>query len=376
MQTVNKNHDGSQTAMEHNHAQPQQQVQQRKVMEQINKVVAWFKEQLERRNQFTFLLVGRTGVGKSSTINSLLGEEVAPVGDFDPTTFEVKLYECEHGGVKFHLYDTPGLCDELPKAGKDSEYIEKMTKTVKNIDCLWYVTPLDDSRIRLDEKRAWTLITRAFGPQVWQRSVIVFTRADMVPQERFEEFVRERSKRIWQYLAEELHVPKAYEIPAVAVANGHANLPNGKPWLGELFVVTAERCSAAGVVPFVLALRDDITPPKYRKKSSRPATAPSEQVPVAVNSESLPAPASEVVYHPPAQPQPASPDVRIVVDAEQKERVKSRVVEVVPQAVAAGAGLGAAAGFLGGGIFGVLAGAALGAIGGAIVGFLSWLFDW
>ncbi|MCF4995417.1 hypothetical protein GIW70_12055 [Pseudomonas syringae] len=45
---------------------------------------------LNQKERITILLVGRTGVGKSSTINSLMGAEVAPVGKFTATTLQVE----------------------------------------------------------------------------------------------------------------------------------------------------------------------------------------------------------------------------------------------------------------------------------------------
>jgi len=53
------------------------------------------KLQAQIGKKFVFLLVGRTGVGKSSTVNSLMGKEIASVGDYEPTTMEVKNYDSE-----------------------------------------------------------------------------------------------------------------------------------------------------------------------------------------------------------------------------------------------------------------------------------------
>ncbi|MBW3586554.1 MAG: hypothetical protein KY448_12155, partial [Cyanobacteria bacterium 0813] len=50
--------------------------------DQARKWLETVKEKLQvaQSKKFTFLLVGRTGVGKSSTVNSLMGKTIAVVG--------------------------------------------------------------------------------------------------------------------------------------------------------------------------------------------------------------------------------------------------------------------------------------------------------
>ena len=48
-------------------------------------------EEAQKRN-LVFLLVGRTDVGKPITVNSLMGKEVAKVGDYEPTTMGIEEY--------------------------------------------------------------------------------------------------------------------------------------------------------------------------------------------------------------------------------------------------------------------------------------------
>ena len=73
-----------------------------------------------------FVLAGRTGVGKSSTVNKLLGRQEAKVGKYEPTTMSVETYEHEKNGIKFTIVDTPGLCDDLEELGNDQEYLNLM----------------------------------------------------------------------------------------------------------------------------------------------------------------------------------------------------------------------------------------------------------
>lgn len=101
------------------------------------------KEKLmgEKNKEFHFLLVGRTGVGKSSTVNSLLGKKVAEVGEYEPTTMDVKLFKSEIEGIRFTIIDTPGLCDDIDN-DNDEKYLKMIKEKADKVDVVWFVTKL------------------------------------------------------------------------------------------------------------------------------------------------------------------------------------------------------------------------------------------
>lgn len=78
---------------------------------------------MSSKEKFVFLLVGRTGVGKSSTINTLMGKKIAPTNDDEPETKDLISYETELNGIQFTVIDTPGLCDEVEEVGNEQKYL-------------------------------------------------------------------------------------------------------------------------------------------------------------------------------------------------------------------------------------------------------------
>ncbi|MGV0107014.1 AIG1-type G domain-containing protein [Nostoc sp. DSM 114160] len=309
------------------------------------------KLQLSQDKKFVFVLLGKTGVGKSSTVNSLLNQEIAPVGKYDATTMEVQEYEHEINGVKCSIIDTPGLCDDIPEKGNNQKYIELIQNQVKQIDLLWFVTRLDDARVGEDEKKGIQIISEAFTPKVWEHSVIIFTRANKADD--YLDELRERTKRIRDEIAKHTGNEIANKIPSVAVDNKSQTTPDGKRWLEELYTQVFITMSERGAIPFLMATAPRINKTQSNKTNTDPNWTFYNQS--KFTNEDKEDKNNEFNAN------------DFIFNGIQKELIKKKLIEVIPALAAAGASAGA--------VVGGPIGAAIGGIVGAAVGSIFYFFS-
>jgi len=203
-------------------------------------------------NKLDFLLVGRSGVGKSSTINSLMGEEVSEVNPFEAQTQEILLFENEIEGVKYRVFDTPGF-EDTNDDNRTRNILEKIQKTTSQIDCLIFVTPLGETRVRSDEQKSIELISEVFGSAVWKHSVIAFTFSNGNLPAPFNETYQKRTELLKKEILKFANKSVTGDVPSIAIDNQSSLIPNGEAWISNFYMTVLQRISDAGKTPFVLA---------------------------------------------------------------------------------------------------------------------------
>ncbi len=321
------------------------------------------------------LLVGRTGSGKSSTVNRLVGEDIAPIGDFEPTTESIEMYEAEISGFKYQIFDTPGLCDALPHKDKDKKYLTDMKNNVGEIDLLLYITKFSDTRITRDEKLAIGRITKVFGKKIWNHTLIVFTHTRQIDKKDFEYW---RIGRLNVFLREiKDRVPNANLNEQHCICIDNKNEVSGENvGLSELWLQSFLRIKKNGLIQFTLSQvgrlkeksKTDISHSKVLKseiKNNIPTLKNKQETDIVrLNTTQIHSddePKIHTDYH-------VSPSESIELSERQTRLFTERVEKDIFGGMVAGATIGGAIGILAGPI-GVAIGAGIGAALGALAGW-------
>jgi small GTP-binding protein len=217
-----------------------------------------FGELLEK--PITILIMGKTGVGKTSTLRKLLGKDVGKVDKFKPATMSVETYSLEMNGIKIKLIDTPGLCDGLKEERRDEKYIKRIQKKIvkKDVDVILYMTELKDSRVRRDEQDGIKIISESLGSNIWKNSIIVFTKADLATNHEYLESLEERSQLIKKEIRRWLPKGSRLNIPTLTSSIHKTNMPDDTNWLGEFFTTIFEKIKSRKHAPYVLAFMSDV----------------------------------------------------------------------------------------------------------------------
>lgn len=204
---------------------------------------------------FKILVLGKSGVGKSSTINSIFDQLKATTDAFRPATNCIQNVSGIVNGIKVTFIDTPGLLPFSPNTlQRNRKILYAVKRHVKKSppDIILYFERLDLIRSDYSDFPLLKLIGEILGPAIWFSTILVMTHASSVLLEEtngypinYESFVSCCTEVVQHYIHQSVS-DTTLENPVILVDNhpycktenaGERVLPNGLVWRSEFFLL-------------------------------------------------------------------------------------------------------------------------------------------
>lgn len=224
-----------------------------KVIDSVEDLTSEEKEDIKKLikngNSIEILVTGKTGAGKSSLLNFILGKTIFDVGKTKdaPCTSEVHFKDSERNGIKIRAWDSPGLQDGTG----DEKYIKDMQQKCAQIDLMLYCVSMEEMRSDLHvHYTAIHKINKLFGKQYWKNTVFVLTFANFrvtflkakgTSEAKLKDGVEERItewRETIQKTLTSLEVDKKIVDSILVVPAGHpskSHLPGYRHWISNVW---------------------------------------------------------------------------------------------------------------------------------------------
>ncbi|KAG9444558.1 hypothetical protein H6P81_015898 [Aristolochia fimbriata] len=202
---------------------------------------------------FNVLILGKTGVGKSATINSIFGEEKTRISAFQPSTAGVKEITGVVDGVNVRVVDTPGLKSSVMDQGFNTKILSSIKKFTKKCppDIVLYVDRLDTQTRDFNDIPLLRSISSVLGSSIWLNAIVALTHAASAPPDgpngsplSYDVFVAQRSHIVQHSIRQaagdmRLMNPVALveNHPSCRKSRGQSVLPNGQIWRPQLLLL-------------------------------------------------------------------------------------------------------------------------------------------
>ena len=205
------------------------------------------------------LVLGKTGVGKSATINSIFGEKRVEINAFAPATTRVNEIVGTIDGVRIRIIDTPGLRSSVKEAATNRKILASVKKLINKFppDVVLYVDRLDTHDRDRNDLLLLSSLSRTLTSSIWKNAIVTLTHATSPPPDgpsgsslAFEVYVAQRSHVIQQAISQAvgdsylMHPSMKHPVSLVENhslcqknENGENVLPNGQSWRSQLLLL-------------------------------------------------------------------------------------------------------------------------------------------
>ncbi|KAM0954368.1 putative small monomeric GTPase [Dioscorea sansibarensis] len=200
------------------------------------------------------LVLGKSGVGKSATINSIFGEEKSKTSAFELATSSVKEISGIVDGVKIRVIDTPGLKASAIEQAANRKILSSIKKYTKRCppDIVLYVDRMDTQTRDFNDLPLLRSITSTLGSSIWFNAIVALTHAASAPPDglngtplSYEVFIAQRSHVVQQSIRQAASDVRLMN-PVALVENhpscrrnreGEKVLPNGQSWRPQMLLL-------------------------------------------------------------------------------------------------------------------------------------------
>ena len=173
---------------------------------------------MKAENPYRVIVMGKTGAGKSSVLNSLIGKDYFKVGDsILSETKEVKTirgkFKGRHSSPDIVFIDTPGFFDS---SSRDNKIIAKIALSLHEINdginLVLFCFPAYEIRLDSSMQASWRFLKLIMGKAVYDHVMIVLTHGSRLEPQELENAVARMTTEFIPYLQNKLKCKVRNEI--------------------------------------------------------------------------------------------------------------------------------------------------------------------